>query len=353
MAETQPHEAVVTAAGELALEHAGELHVEHAEPHYPRHVSHPPELPHFVQLWWEGEYQQKVAAGEDPYGTPEQAASGQLTIAQTLHIGRLEKPAPFVDYAPWENNLFAAIAALALMAIFWLGTRGFRRDRREAIRRPTRGQVLMELIGDGMDNFCKGILGPVNGRLFLPFVAALFFFVLAMNLMGMVPLMKAPTASLLITGSLALVTFFVYLYVAVTKLGLLNFIHHLMGSPPFPVLRNWIPWALGPLIALIELVSWFFAKPVSLALRLFGNILGKDILFGVMLGLGLLLTSGMGTFGQYIGFPLTFPFYFLGLLLSAIQALIFALLSAIYILLVLPHDHEHDHEEAGHEAGAH
>ncbi|MCB2154673.1 F0F1 ATP synthase subunit A [bacterium] len=311
-----------------------------AEAHHGRHVTHPPELPHFVQIWWEAEAQQMEAEGKDPYGNPKDG----LTVAQTLHVGRLEEPAPFVDYAPWENNLFAGIAALIIIVVAFLATAPFRRSKDIVMRKPTRTQSAMEALVDGVDSFCQGILGKENGRRYMPYVASLFFFVLMMNFMGLIPLMKAPTASLLITGSLALCTFIYYMSVAIFRLGPLNYLHHLAGSPPTPFHKNLIPWIMAPLIMFIELVSDFFAKPVSLALRLFGNILGKDILMGVMLGLGFTISTGMfGSAGEWFGVPLTFPFYFLGLLLSAIQALIFALLSAIYILLVLPHDEEHEH----------
>ncbi|MDK2971362.1 MAG: F-type H+-transporting ATPase subunit a [Candidatus Sumerlaeota bacterium] len=329
-AATDAHAGAVDAAHDVAHD-AGA----HAAPHYPRHTAHPPELPHFVQIWWLSDKEELEAEGKDPYGEP----GGPYTLAQTLHVGRRETPAPFVAYAPWENNLFAAIAAIGLLGLFWLGTRSFRRNREDVMRRPTRGQAFMEMLVDGIDNFCKGILGEANGRRYLPYVAGMFFFVLALNFMGMIPLMKAPSSSILITGSLALCTFCYYMYTAVTRMGPLMFIFHLMGEP-----RSIPQWILAPLIFAIELISWLIAKPLSLALRLFGNILGKDILFGVMLMLGLMMTSGLSGPLNKIGVPLTYPFYFLGILLSAVQALIFALLSAIYILLVLPHD-DHDHAE--------
>lgn len=341
MAET--HGDMATQAHDLvhaATEHAQDAAHAHADAHHqwPRYVSHPPELPHFIQLWWHSEYKQLKSEGRDPYGEP----GGPYTLAQTLHVGRRETKAPFVAYAPWENNVFAAIAAVGLLAIFWLLTRPLRRSREDVLRRPTRAQVAIEALVEGVDNFCKGILGETNGRTYLPFVAGLFFFVLALNFMGMIPLMKAPSSSILITGSLAFCTFCYYMFAALTRTGPRKFFFHLLGEP-----RSFPQWLLAPLILFMELISWLIAKPLSLALRLFGNILGKDILFGVMLILGVMLTSGLPSPLSKMGFPLTYPFYFLGILLSAVQALIFALLSAIYILLVLPHDdHEHEAEHA-------
>jgi F-type H+-transporting ATPase subunit a len=76
---------------------------------------------------------------------------------------------------------------------------------------------------------------------------------------------------------------------------------------------------------------------LSLALRLFGNITGEDILIAAFTGIGIMALSFMHS---PVGLPFQFPFYFLGLLLSTIQALVFTSLSAIYIFLMLPHHHE-------------
>src|SRR5690606_24744318 len=125
------------------------------------------------------------------------------------------------------------------------------------------------------------------------------------------------------------------------------------GSP-----KDAIGWFLSPLFLVLEMISDFLAKPLSLSLRLMGNILGKDILLGAFLGMGISLVGVISPeLSGYFGIPLTIPFYFLGLLLSTIQALVFSLLTMIYITMVLPHDHDHAHadhynyELAGHHDG--
>jgi F-type H+-transporting ATPase subunit a len=350
MPETTTASAIELAAAEThdaahAVEGAAAQAADAAHAHHGRHVTHPPELPHFIQLWFQSDYKElkkKWENGEEgtnPYGDPGHGDGplNGLTLKQVLHVGPLEKPVPFVNYAPWENNVFALIAALILCTITMVLTRPFRsRSREELMRKPTRAQSLMEGLVEGTLGFVQGVLGPENGRKFLPFLTTMFFLILAMNLMGIIPLMKAPSSSLLITGSLALCTFLYYFYVALTKLGPWELFKHLCGSP-----ESAVQWALAPLMIIIECISFFVAKPLSLALRLFGNILGKDILLGVMLLLGLMMTGGF-----VVGVPLTFPFYFLALLLSAIQALVFSMLSAIYILMCLPHDHDHGHDDA-------
>ncbi len=88
-----------------------------------------------------------------------------------------------------------------------------------------------------------------------------------------------------------------------------------------------------------------FIKPMSLSLRLFGNILGEDSLIAAFVGLGILALSFANS---PIGLPLQLPFLLLSILLGSIQALVFSLLTTIYISLMLPHeDHDtHDVEHA-------
>ena len=345
----------------LAYAAAGDAHGEHAVAHdgaheaaghghdYARAITHPPEPPHFIQLWFYKDYKKIEEEGGDPYGNPNEG----LTIPQVLHVGPIEKPLPLFNYLPWENHVFFAIGALVLVLASWLMTRSFRRDRREAMRRPTRSQLVVEMIVDGFDNFVRGILGDENGRKYMPFIGTMFMLILVFNLMGLVPLMKAPSASLIITLSLALTTFLFTQYTAWVRLGPLTYLHHLCGSP-----TSAVQWCLAPLLIVLEMISDFVAKPLSLALRLFGNVLGKDILLGSFLFMGISLAGAVaGPLAQYVGVPLTVPFYFLGILLGVIQALVFATLSCIYIMLVLPHDYDHGddhgHEHDGHGAEAH
>jgi len=86
-----------------------------------------------------------------------------------------------------------------------------------------------------------------------------------------------------------------------------------------------------------------FIKPISLSCRLFGNILGEDILLAVFVGLGVTTLSFVHS---PIGLPLQLPFLVLSGLFGLVQGLVFALLTTVYIVMMLPHDHEHEHHEA-------
>ncbi len=325
-----------------------------------RYIFHPPEPPHLIAIWYSRE--QDALKAEYMAANPDAPAPAAVehwvrhengewvpvpgekpTIPQVLHAGTMRKELPLIGYAPWENHVYFGIALLFVAGVFVAATRGLRRDRVMSMRRPTRVQMFVETVVEGMYEFCKGVLGPENGRKYLPYIGTLFLVILTCNIMGMIPLMRAPTASIVITGSLAICTVLVVQITAWSRLGPVTYVHHLMGSP-----RDLVGWILAPLFLVLELISDFIAKPLSLALRLFGNIFGKDILLGafLMMGIGLMTTMAGAAVGDIVGVPLTIPFYFLGLLLSIIQAVVFSLLSTIYIALVLPHDDHHDDEHA-------
>lgn len=349
---------------------ADSTHASDYGPAMGRYIEHPPEPPHLIQVLYKLEQKQLIADYQavnpdakapkavehwlelDAEGNWVQKPGEKPTVAQVLHAGTLKEPLPLVGYAPWENHVFFLVALIFVVALFGWLTAPFRSNRRGAMRNPCRRQAFVEMIVGGFDDFCRGILGPQNGRLYMPYIATLFTVILTCNLMGLIPLLRAPTASLVITFSLALCTFFVVQGTAWIRLGPTTYLHHLMGSP-----KDAIGWVLSPLFLVLELISDFVAKPLSLALRLFGNIFGKDILLGAFLGMGVTLAAALvgSTADTYmgVGVPLTVPFYFLGLLLSTIQALVFSLLTCIYITMVLPHDHHHDDHGPGDEAHGH
>jgi len=100
----------------------------------------------------------------------------------------------------------------------------------------------------------------------------------------------------------------------------------------------------------IELMSELF-RPFTLAIRLFGNIFGEDVILVVLAGLGITM---MGN--QTLGFiPFQFPIMLLSLITCFVQAMVFSTLTCIYLSLVAPHEHEHDdhHSEGAHDHRAH
>lgn len=222
----------------------------------------------------------------------------------------------------WQDIFYSLLVALLISGFFYLGIR-----KKQWV--PTGLQNFVELIGESFRNFIVGILGR-DGDRFVPFLGTLFLYILCMNIIGLVPFMKSPTSNLSITFALALCVFVLVQYLNIKNMGLGGFLYHLAGSP-----KDLIGWLIAPLMFPIELMTQI-SRPITLALRLFGNVLGEKILVGFFVVVGTTLL--------YF-FPIQTPFLFVGLLTSVMQAMVFTLLSTIYILLSVPHHSEHEEEK--------
>lgn len=192
-------------------------------------------------------------------------------------------------------------------------------------------QNVMEIMVEGMYNFIQSILGD-DAKKYIPFLGTLFFYILGMNFLGIIPGGFSPSTSITITASLAILVFLYAQWTGISRLGIVGYLDHLAGQP-----RDAIGWVLVILMLPMHIIGEF-AKPFSLALRLFGNITGEDILVAAFVGLGV---SALAFMHSPIGIPFNIPFILLGILLSTIQALVFTLLSTIYILMMLPHEEHH------------
>lgn len=276
-------------------------------------------------------------ASHDAHGAEAKASSPELpniiTIALKMKVnGRtLEDVAPgFAHFIhAYEYQIFAVFIA-ALSSLFIFGTLRLRAER------PGRLQAFLELIVEGFYSFVTGILGQ-RGRKYVPFFASLFMFIWLNNMFGIVPLFTGATSKLQTTGTLAMFVFFYVNLYGLVESGPWNFFKHMCGSP-----ESALQWVIGVvLIFPVELIG-LFAKPLSLALRLFGNVMGEHILSGVFLMLGISMMLFFWPSAP-VGVPLHLPFLFLSLLVGTIQALVFTLLGIIYLLMVLPHEHHDDH----------
>ena len=224
----------------------------------------------------------------------------------------------------WANVLYAAATSVLFVTFALIVYR-----RRQLIPGPLQNAV--EMMVEGMYNFIHSILGE-DAKTYAPFLGTLFFYVLMNNLWGIIPLGHSPSTSINITASLAILTFLYAQYTGVKRLGVVGYIDHLAGQPKTPMM-----WGLTVLLFPLHIIGEL-AKPFSLAVRLFGNITGEDVLVAAFVMLGITVLSFVHS---PVGLPLQVPFIFLGLLLSTIQALVFSLLSTIYILLMLPHEEHH------------
>lgn len=191
-------------------------------------------------------------------------------------------------------------------------------------------QNFVEWVVEGLTGMIVSILGE-RGRRFVPFIGTLFIYIFCMNLFGLIPGMFSPTSKLNTTLALAICVFLYVQYTGMRNLGILGYLHHLAGSP-----RSGVEWALVPLNLPLHIIGEL-ARPVSLSLRLFGNISGEEMLLAIFATLGVTLLSFMHV---PIGIPLHLPFIFLAILTSFVQALVFTLLTTIYFSLMSTHDEE-------------
>jgi len=200
--------------------------------------------------------------------------------------------------------------------------------------------------GDMVVSTFYGIFEPILGKdtkRYLPFLGTMFLFIWLNNLASLVPGLKSPSANFLSNLGLSLSVFFYVQYIAITRTGLWPYIYHLMGEP-----KDAVTYALGIVLILPLEILGELVKPISLALRLFGNVLGEDILIFVVAGMGLnLVLSIPGLDYMPVGLPAHLLIVPLVLLGSTIQALVFSFLASVYISMKLPHDH-HDHDH-GHD----
>lgn len=178
---------------------------------------------------------------------------------------------------------------------------------------PAKMQNFFELIVSGIEEFMVEITGE-EGRWLFPIVATVFIYILVCNLIGLVPGFFPPTASLNTTASCALVVV-IFTHVIGIKYHGVKYIKHFLG----PV------WWMIPIILPIELIG-HVARILSLSFRLFGNMMGHELVLGILFALA----------GAFFA-PL--PIMALGIFVALVQAFVFFLLSVMYFTGAMEHAH--------------
>jgi F-type H+-transporting ATPase subunit a len=265
------------------------------------------------------------------HGAAHGASEGPQKFANVITI--LARAFPNERWAQFlhefEVVFFSLFIALLLCLVAWLASR-------RASLVPGKLQNAVEMLVESLYGFIVGILGPHHGPRYVPFLGSLFLYILAMNLFGLIPFMDSPTSSLNVTVALAITVFIYAQAIGFRRLGVVGWFDHMLGNP-----RNLTQWLLAPLMLPIHIMGEF-AKPISLAARLFGNVFGEDMLLVAFVSLGI---TTLAFSGLPLGLPLHLPFLFLALLTGVLQALVFTVLSTIYFLLMLPHEEHAEHAE--------
>lgn len=203
--------------------------------------------------------------------------------------------------------LMTGIARIQLMRV---------RSRRDGglVPEPTLGfRNFFEIIAENLFNLTEMVIGHRDAATFFPVIGSLFIFIFTCNIAGLIPGVVPPTDNMNCTLALG-VFVFIYYNVAGIRANGISYIKHFLG--PF------LP--LAPLMIIIEIFSHVF-RPISLALRLRGNIMGDHIVLGVFSGL--------------VPYLLPVIFYGLGVFVAFIQAFVFCLLTMVYISLSTAHEH--------------
>lgn len=256
--------------------------------------------------------------------------------------GTLEFPAPHIVWDPdpetiptalplvqFRPNITSSILTMWIISILLIVTlialtRGLKRV-------PGKGQNAIEALYEGLENFGLSLGGPAAKR-YIPLFVVLFIYILASNWSGLLPfvgrieLFRAPTSDVNITIGLALVSFSIFHIEGVRRLGLGGYLSKFFPIREFK--QGVGAGVIGMFVGLVELMLEF-VKPLTLSMRLFGNIYGGEVALGVITALTVAFV------------PLAL--YGLEVMLNLVQALIFSVLTLMFILAAIEgHGDEHE-----------
>jgi F-type H+-transporting ATPase subunit a len=255
----------------------------------------------------------------------------QFQITKLVDFGQVTLPLIGRTDLAITNSHVAMTLAFAVIVIFMLVVT----SNMKVV--PTRTQAVGEQLFSMIDDLANSIIGH-EGKRYFPFVFTVFSFILAMNVLGLL-LTFTVTSQLAITATFAVLTIGLVLVVGFARNGL-GFFKLFVPSG--------VPIVLLPVIVVIEFVS-FLLRPVTLALRLFGNMLGGHVALKVFAGfvvaLGALAAGGglgwLGIPGAGLSLAMVVALTALECLVAFLQAFVFAVLTCIYLNDVVNLGHGH------------
>jgi F-type H+-transporting ATPase subunit a len=217
---------------------------------------------------------------------------------ELIGLGHFAHAYPHVIYSWFVMILLIVLASLAVKTVSMI---------------PGKGQNFFEIVVSGMEEFMVDVAGDESRWLF-PIIGTIFLYIATCNLIGLVPGFFPPTASLNTTLSCALVVV-IFTHVIGIKYHGPKYIKHFLG----PV------WWMIPIILPIEIIG-HVARILSLSFRLFGNMMGHELVLAILFGLAGLFFA-----------PL--PIMALGIFVALVQAFVFFLLSIMYFAGAMEHAH--------------
>ncbi len=259
-----------------------------------------------------------------------------LHIFPAFHMPALPGAPEAHSYAVTYS--FVAVGIIVLLAVIMRLTMSLA---------PRGVQNLIEWLVEFVDELGRGVFGEHAMR-YLPLYVTIFLFILVSNLMGLFPGFMSPTSSYHTNFAIALVVFLVTQWAGIRTLGLRGYIKHFV-PPDAPW---WIKWTLlFWMWPMLEIASQFI-RPISLTMRLFGNIYAKEMLLMMLAFLAAVFFSMHGPISTVIfgaSFGVRIFIVWLGTIVSIVQAAVFTILSMVYVSMAIAH-HEEDHE-GGHGEG--
>ncbi len=243
----------------------------------------------------------------------------------------MEEHGPSLHQPTWLHFLYSKhilpewlpeMVPVTWLVILVLSTIVIIASRTLKVRNPSRFQMGLEFIVTALDGFVRNIVGS-EARTLTPIMGTVFIFIFSLSLVGLVPGFVAPTANPNTTIALALLAFLLVQYIGISRQGFVNYAKHFVGDP------LWLAPLMIPLHIIGEL-----ARPLSLSIRLFGNIFGEETVIAVLV---LIVTSVLGN----LLIPLQFPMMLFAIFGGFIQALVFSMLVCIYSAVAVQGHEEH------------
>ena len=249
-----------------------------------------------------------------------------ITLALCLLVPSLAMASGYTFISQLEHtfHLKQHVMTFALMAIGFLLFGIFYRAKVSSVKNsmiPDKGitfRNIFEALGQFIYDLARNIMGEEEAKKYFTVIMLLFTFVFINNVIGLLPGFLPPTDNFNTTLALGVFVFLYYNYQGIRAQGIVGHIKHFMG----PV------WYLAILIFPIELIS-HTVRPLSLGLRLKGNMEGDHLVLSIFSGL--------------VPYIVPIPFYVIGLFVCFMQAFVFTLLTMVYISLATAH---HDHDDA-------
>ena len=236
-----------------------------------------------------------------------------------------------IDLSITKHAFFLLVAAL-LIGVFAIVSA--RKNRKSPVPRGL-GNLMEVFVVFVLDEIALPNMGP-GGLKYLPFLLTTFFFILAMNLLGLIPYGATSTSNISVTAALAFIAFIMIQVAAIRAQGIKHYIAHLTGG---------VHWALWPIMIPVEILG-LFTKPFALCMRLFANMNGGHIVLLALVGIILLFRSAV-----IAPLPVLFGVgvMILELFVAFLQAYIFVMLTSLFMGFGMQTEHAEEHAEHAHE----